>query len=317
MESIDDISSPSFLVGAERSGTTLLRLMLDHHPDVAWLNEFEYAVDFLPDSGGWPDLYRYYEWLSTNRVFVASNLLADPAFDYPALVTSFLRQKRDRDNKSIVGATVHRHFDRLLRIWPEAKFIHLVRDGRDVARSNIGMGWASNIWTGASRWIEAEELWDTLAIKLPQDRWIEIKSEELMAEPEQTLGKICAFVGVPFDPAMLSYPSQTTYEAPDPSLSYQWKHKLSEHEIRLVESRIAPLLERRGYELSGLPPLNVTPAMIQRFQRRDRLYRLRFRAKRYGWPLVIQDAIARRVGPHWWQKQIQLRLNAIAESYLK
>jgi hypothetical protein len=55
---------------------------------------------------------------------------------------------------------VHRHYDRLLRLWPEARFIHLVRDPRDVASSCIGMGWAGNVWTGVTRWIEAERLWD-------------------------------------------------------------------------------------------------------------------------------------------------------------
>lgn len=45
MKNIDLVSEPIFLVGAERSGTTVLRLMLDHHPKIAWCSEFEYAVD--------------------------------------------------------------------------------------------------------------------------------------------------------------------------------------------------------------------------------------------------------------------------------
>lgn len=48
------ISKPVFLVGAERSGTTVLRLMLDHHPQIAFNNEFEYAVDLVSDEGKWP-----------------------------------------------------------------------------------------------------------------------------------------------------------------------------------------------------------------------------------------------------------------------
>ncbi|MEL7520985.1 MAG: sulfotransferase, partial [Cyanobacteria bacterium J06553_1] len=50
------VAQPIFLVGAERSGTTLLRIMLDHHPQQAWCHEFEYAVDLLDESGGFPPL---------------------------------------------------------------------------------------------------------------------------------------------------------------------------------------------------------------------------------------------------------------------
>ncbi|MEP0844220.1 MAG: sulfotransferase, partial [Phycisphaerae bacterium] len=59
---------PVFLVGAERSGTTLARLMLDHHPRIAWLNEFEYAVDLIGPQG-WPDVNAYCDYLETNRIF--------------------------------------------------------------------------------------------------------------------------------------------------------------------------------------------------------------------------------------------------------
>ena len=57
--------------------------------------------------------------------------------------------------------------DRLTRIWPDARFIHLVRDPRDVARSVIPMGWAGNTWVGVERWMEAERLWDRVRSSLP------------------------------------------------------------------------------------------------------------------------------------------------------
>src|SRR6185369_10561789 len=93
----------------------------------------------------------------------------DRSLSYPQLIDSFLQQQRARSNKPLVGATVHRHFDRLLRIWPVARFVHLVRDGRDVARSVIEMGWAGNLWTGCDRWIDAEQLWAKFSQMLPPD----------------------------------------------------------------------------------------------------------------------------------------------------
>jgi len=64
-------------------------------------------------------------------------------------VNSFLVQKRELESKQFVGATVHRKFDKLLMIWPDAKFIHVVRDPRDVARSVVKMGRVGHVYYGA------------------------------------------------------------------------------------------------------------------------------------------------------------------------
>jgi len=66
-----NITTPIFLVGAERSGTTLLRLMLDHHPKMAFNYEFEFAVDQIDAAGNWPNLPTYYEYLAYHRIFLA------------------------------------------------------------------------------------------------------------------------------------------------------------------------------------------------------------------------------------------------------
>src|SRR5262245_48875713 len=71
------IVQPVFLVGSERSGTTLTRLMLDHHPQIAFFFEFEYAVDWMPDSGGWPDLDAYFNSLEMDRTFQMAELTID------------------------------------------------------------------------------------------------------------------------------------------------------------------------------------------------------------------------------------------------
>ncbi len=130
------IKTPIFLVGAERSGTTLLRLMLDHHPQIAFNSEFEYVVDRISADGHFPDLPCYHDYLSSRWIFKDSHFQIDPNLDYPNLVNSFLQQKQKRDQKARIGATVHHQFHYLCKNWPQAKFIHLLRDGRDVARSN-------------------------------------------------------------------------------------------------------------------------------------------------------------------------------------
>lgn len=309
------VNQPVFLVGAERSGTTVLRLMLAHHPLLAWCQEFEYAVaQMVPE---YPALDQYYQWLETHRVFQASGFQIDRHLNYPQLVNSFLVQQRDRQGKPLVGATVHHHFDRVLRIWSDARFIHLVRDGRDVARSCIGMGWAGNVWTGLERWIEAERLWEKLKAELPATRYLELKYESLIAEPTAALTNLCDFIGIPYDEAMLSYHQSSTYDLPDASFIQQWRRKLTEREIQLVEARIGQMLEERGYQRSDLPPLTVTPRLEKQLRQQDWRARLQFRFQRYGVALVLSDFLARRLGIKQWQKPLKLKLNAIEKAHLK
>ncbi len=311
------VARPIFLVGAERSGTTVLRLMLASHPQLAWCNEFEYAVDLVDEDGTPPPLEEYYEWLETHRVFRATEFEIDRDLTYPQLVNSFLSQKRSRENKPLVGGTVHRHFDRLLGIWPDARFIHLIRDGRDVARSCIGMGWAGNVWTGVGRWLDAEQLWEQLCLELPRERFFELKYETLIEKPVETLTRLCEFIGIPYDEAMLNYARNTTYGLPDVRFIAQWQHKLDQREIQLVESRVGKMLVERGYPLSGLPPLAVNEAMCRRLRWQDRWERAQFRLRRYGVPLFLESYLARRFGSKEWKKQVKLKIHGVEANYLK
>jgi hypothetical protein len=311
------IAQPVFLVASERSGTTLLRLMLDHHPQIAFFFEFAYSVVHMPEPEGWPDLDEYHRILETDRIFLAGDLTVDKNLDYPHLIDDFLRQKRDRDGKPIVGAVVHHNFDRLLRIWPDARFIHLIRDGRDVGRSYIEMGWAGNMYTAVEGWCEAEALWEKVSNMVPEGRRIDVRHETLVREPEATLTGICEFLGVPYDAAMFDYTKDSTYGPPSPKLIEQWKRRLSPEETRLAEARCGTLLTERGYELSGYPPLTVTPRMEKQLRRQSRWYCAMIRKKRFGTSLFLADIVSRRLRLQPWQQYVRKRINVIQEKYLK
>jgi hypothetical protein len=311
------ISQPVFLVGAERSGTTLLRLMLDGHPELAWNEEFEYAVDLMPADEGYPDLGPYHAYLEEDRIFRLSGFVIDKQRSYPELLDSFLEQKKSKDNKRLVGATVHRHFDRLLRIWPDARFVHVLRDGRDVARSVIEMGWAGNLWTGCERWIEAENLWENVKGNITADRHVTVLFEHLIQDPVRELTRICEFCGVEYHPVMLDYPKYSTYKPVDPKRVTSWRSCLSESEIQLVESRMGAMLVERNYELSNLRSVTITSRMEMRLRRQDYWSRLQFRLRRYGLGLVLLEYLARRLKMSMWHRRVKFRLDAIANSYLK
>lgn len=317
MEEIIRNQTPIFLVGAERSGTTLLRLMLNSHPKIRWCGEFEFVVDLVSEQGQWPPLERYYEWLETHRIFLHQNFSIDPNLDYPSLTRSFLYQERDRTNKPFVGATVHRHFDHLLKIWSDARFIHIVRDPRDVARSCIALGWAGNTWIGVERWIHAEQIWEQLKAQLTPDRYCEVQYEALVKDPEAVLSRLCEFIGTPYDPAMLRYPEYTTYSAPDTSAIYKWKKKMKTRDVQLVEAQAAKLIVKRGYELSGLPLVKLSALDKLMLHLQNRWSCAQFRLKRFGGSLFFSDFVSRRLGLKQWQKQVRLQLNQIEQARVK
>jgi LPS sulfotransferase NodH len=308
-------AEPFFLVGSERSGTTLLRLMLAHHGRIECAPEFEFLVEKVPATG-WPALEPYYEWLATNRIFVPHGFAVDRTLDYPALMRSFVAQYCRRTEKPIHGATCHKHFDRLLRIWPRARLVHLLRDGRDVARSCIGMGWAGNVWHGAQRWIDAEELWSALVPVLPPPQRFELRYEDLIRQPEQELARLCAFLGTDYDAAMLDYSRDSSYERPDPKLIGQWKRKLSSAELALLEARIGPMLRARGYEESGVPAARVGAWRRSVLALEDRLGRFRFRRERYGLGHVVCARLARTLGLEGWSRKLLLAQNEIDDRHL-
>jgi hypothetical protein len=312
------IETPIFIVASGRSGSTHLRLMLDLHPQLTCLDEIDYTVQLISNNGEFPELNKYYQWLESDRIFVDRELTIDRQLDYPQLVNSFLAQERKRYGKNLLCAVSHKNFDKLLKIWPDARFIHLVRDGRDVAYSCIAeMGWYGNFWQGVEYWEKSEQLWTQLEKTIPPNQRIEITYESLMSKTVETLMQVCNFIGITYDQRMLSYPETSTYTLPDPNFIGQWRCKMSDHEIRLVESRIAEMLVLRGYKLSGKPLLNVNATMRQWLRLQDWWRRIQLRIDKYSLPLFVSDYLSRNLGFQNWQKSVKLQLNAIENAYLK
>ncbi len=307
---------PIFLVGAERSGSTLLGLMLGHHPNIAWGGQMEFLVDWL-SHGEQPHSEDYCDWLSTQRVFKRSGLRADPRLALPDLLNSFLEQIRSAQDKSEIGAAIHRNFALLPQLWPGARFIHLLRDGRDVAFSCMGRGWAGNPWSAGGRWLQAEREWERLRASVREDRFVEIRYEDLVAEPDTALKHLCQFLQVEYTPMMLSYSEHSAYSAPDAGLAEQWKTRSSEREIQLAEARLRDMLVRRGYALSGLPALRISAAWQRWLSLQSWASRLRSRWRRYGAALLLVETATRRVGPEAVYQRVQNRMHAIDELRLR
>ncbi|MCO8120674.1 sulfotransferase [Stieleria sp. TO1_6] len=310
---------PFFVVGSVRSGTTLLRLMLDHHPQICCFGEFEYSIDLLNEPDQWPTGQRYAEWLADERRFQSNRLSADPNSDYQTIAKGMFTEMTGRCGKQLVaaGASVHRHFDRLQRLWPNAKYVYLYRDGRDVARSCMAMGWAGNVWAGARYWEEAEDTWAKLKGTIPADRWIEVRNEDLVTDTEHQLDRICQLVGTDFDPAMLTYPETTTYSLPDRSLLEQWRRKLSRRELQQLETRIGDRLKERGYADSDVPPKPIGPLTTAQLKLQNTIGKHQFRIHRFGMRLWAQELAARKLGLRSLERSAKRQTRQIAIKHLK
>lgn len=304
-------STPVFLVGCVRSGTTLLRLLLHQNSQVAFRQESEFLVDHMADDGSFPERADLLDRLSTDREYLNSHFSIDDRLETRDAWHRCMLDWFHGQGGTVMGATVHRHFGRVLHIWPRARFIHIVRDPRDVARSCIGMGWGGNVWTTSDFWRRVEQEWSLLRAKIADESWIEMRYEALLRDPRRELRRLSEFLGVDFEEAMLAPPDSAPYEAPDPSLAEQWRRKLRPADALLVERRCHSLMESRGYEPSG--PLRTWPGPWERLRLRmhSRLtMTLRWR-KTLGTRLWIELAIARRFGPTEWRTSVMSRRHEV------
>jgi hypothetical protein len=190
-ESPANTDEPIFLVGTTRSGTTLLSLMLGHHPQIAFVGELEWVWDY-PDENtirAWkaPILSDYYAWVQTHRHYIHHNIRLDRSLSFNALARSFLAQMREqtdpRHEKPRYGAQVHRHYLQALETWPKARFIHIVRDGRDVCASWIKFGWLGNAYEAGIRWRDALAEWEAVKPAIAPSQRIELRFEDLITDP--------------------------------------------------------------------------------------------------------------------------------------
>jgi hypothetical protein len=206
-----------FIVGAERSGTTLLRLMLDAHPEVAIPPETHFIdraaeacehtsdprqafLDTVTSHRRWGD-FRIEASLLTQRV---SGI--EP-FDLSEALRAFYELYAERFAKPRWGDKTPNYVQKMQLIQgllPEAHFIHLIRDGRDVALST------RDLWFGPDSVQEAARRWRSLVEEARRQsrelpHYLEVRYEDLVSNTEPTLRKICDFVDLRWDASMLAY----------------------------------------------------------------------------------------------------------------
>jgi hypothetical protein len=308
---------PFFVVGSERSGTTMLRLMLEAHSMLAVTPEFEFATYPIRQGRPFPDSDAL-EDLSRNWIFRSLKIDYFCLDSWPKAMQNIMEIYGNKNNSTVTGAVVHKDYEELPRIFPQAKYIHIIRDPRDVAYSVVKMGWASDVVTGVNRWFEAEKSWDILKQSLDSSMVLEVHFEELVDHPDKTLAMICDFLDVPYVSQMLKYDQSSSYDKPNRAIAQAWRQRLSEKEIGTLEYILGNKLEARGYKNSGLKQRRPSFVYLKLLPLFDWIARFRHRRKMYGILLLIEDYFARKTRfSKSLTERIQQRMEAIWISNLK
>jgi hypothetical protein len=276
-----------FLFGMERSGTTLLSLIVGQHPDIAvplattglWYNvasrlerynSLRTEADLrhlVADVVAHDRIQRWDCTLTTDDVMPYCRLA-----DYASVVAAFHQAYATKKGKALWANIDIATLDRLhlANEWfPEARFVHVYRDARDVALSNQTMPYgAGNLAECADAWSRRLTMNLRLGRVLGPDRYMAIAYEDLVNRPREVLARLCPFLGVPFSEAMLAYEEAVEAKVPadrrwlwpnlagplDHSATQRWRRSMSTNKRVVVERYAGRLLAELDYETFDRPP---------------------------------------------------------------
>jgi hypothetical protein len=288
-----------FIVGCSRSGTTLLQHVAAAHPQIAIIPETRWFARWYEKRNGitadgmvTPELIS--NLLNRHRLFRDVDLGIRP-MELHALIAGsrgmhyrdFVRWLFDRygeaRGKPLVGNKTPGHVRRLLtlhELWTEAKFVHIIRDGRDVCLSmrqkraatqkQIKPGrfatWEDDpIITLALWWEWDVRLGREAGCRLGPQHYYEMRYEKLVADPGSVCRDLCRFLGVAYDDAMLEhhqskksangrvYQKHSRLERPITAGLRDWREEMSPVETERFEAAAGDLLEELDYPRTIAP----------------------------------------------------------------
>lgn len=274
-------TTPFFIVGSGRSGSTLLRMILSGHSRVAippetWYllplvellplsgalscNQIDKAIEIMTQHYRWPDLKIDAQEFARQVHALENPTLRD-------ILDVVYRQKIAEEKKEIWGDKTPPYVEiipQLHRLYPEAKFLHLVRDGRDVTKSFHTKGWYGPwLFSNTREWKRSINLYEKYNTAEYSTIMMNVRYEDLVLDTEETVRKICLFLRLEFEPSMLEWQESVKNKVPERELHihtklfrkpkesdiFRWRHELSSIDVFAVESFIADELIKSGYEL--------------------------------------------------------------------
>jgi hypothetical protein len=278
-----------FVVGCPRSGTTLLQRILDAHPQLAVCPEsfwivyyYQNRVGLRPDGRITPEiidrLFEYHKFyrMKQDRQDLEKMLGQTEPISYADFVSGIFDAYAEDHGKPLAGDKTPdyvRNLPVLHQLWPKAKFVHLIRDGRDVALSAINWKrkaaklrslfptWHEHPLATAAAWWK----WHVAPARergrsLGPTTYYELCYEKLVDQPEKECARLCEFLGLPFDAAMLRFHEGQTRLEPEldaknswrpitPGLR-NWRQEMTLEDVELFQAVAGGLLEELEYPLA-------------------------------------------------------------------
>jgi hypothetical protein len=309
---------PLFIGASPRSGTTLLRVMLDNHPDVAIPHETDFMRQVWWRRRQFGDLrdpanrQRLAEWIFTTRAHRGGRLRGD-AFDrgeairrvaaapptVGSVVEACFRLYAERHGKSRWGdkrPSYSGSVGMLFAMFPDAQYLNVVRDPRAAVASQLPMGWDEPdvvLPAATARWEAAIRRTDHFAAGLRPDQLLDVRYEDLVRDPHAALERVCAFAGLRAGDAletMLAKQRSTlrgshrrVAEPVTTGSIERWRERLEPQAVALVEHAAgAPLLARLGYLPATGPDTAPDPDDLGELARQRRFRRREWRSSQRG-----------------------------------
>lgn len=267
----------------------MLRLMLDSHSQLAIPGESH----FIPQV--WNARRRYV----TGRDVDAEKLIADytqtahfkqwelPRDDVVSLIARLREPSMGEVIECLYSAYAAHHgkcrwgdktpiyvlsIPVLAQIFPDARFVHMIRDGRDVALSYLSVPWGpASIWQAARKWCRHVSAGRRAGKALGSTRYMEVRYEDIVKEPEYALNRVCEFADLPFEPGMLQFyknaqgriqsrPERTHFHSsvtkPPSKNMRAWRTQMPASQVLAFEAMSGNLLVKLGYERANktIPP---------------------------------------------------------------
>lgn len=269
---------PIFIVGCPRSGTTLLRDLLRAHPNLTFPRESRFIARFYRAYGepaSQVDVQRLARRILSFLRFRHVRITATPAdfvdcctfADVTRRVFEVWAAKEGKPRWGDKTPNYVYDIPLLLRLFPTAQVIHIIRDGRDVAVSwlctDFGPG---NCYRAARMWKEWVAAGRRDGAALPPGSYIELRYENLLADPEGTLRGVCEFLGETFDPAVLKPHRGGAGGVGKPNPTFRpefrdsiakansggWRNAMSRRQRAIFEGVADGLLAELGYPCEGI-----------------------------------------------------------------
>ena len=275
------MNGPIIIVGVPRSGTSLLTAVLNRHAKVYISPESHFffriwgnrrILGNLSKPSNFDKLKPYFQslkyigsgWANTDIDIsrLKEKFYQEEKQDYESLFITFLKILSEQKNKEMFGekTPLHLYFlPQMVKSFKDIKIIHVIRDGRGTVSSLLGTDWGKDLITYSIFWKNCMTLIRHF-MSVNALEMLEIKFEDLVVQPENTLNKICDYINVNFTDSLMdviysntsSKSAKSSYKKGfDETAITRWKTNLSAEQIAMVESIMHPELSAFGYDLTS------------------------------------------------------------------